>query len=110
MTKFNKAQFDNHGGYVYYRLDDGERKFVYRDKNGKAGGSIITFLIKNFVVEEYFQRLNALETPLDILKSKGYILPHIKKWLKEGGFPVNAEGYREFLAKRTADINKRLSA
>lgn len=109
MTKFNKAQFEKFGGYVHYIMDDGERKFVYRDRNNRAGG-LITFLIKNFTVEEYFQRLNALETPLHILESKGYILPHIKKWLKEGGYPVTREGYRAFLAKRVADTNKRLSA
>ena len=109
MTKFVKEQFESFGGYTHYRTTSGERKFVARFKY-KAGapGSFITFLIKNFEVEEYFGRLEAGESPLPILESKGYLLPHIKKWLKEGGYPVNQIGFKQYIkdsiAKRQASV------
>ena len=89
MTKFIKEQFEVSGGYVSY-----QGKFVLRDKYNKATGSKVTFLIKNFTVEEYFGRLDAGETPLKIMESKGYLLPHIKKWLKAEGLPVTVEGFK----------------
>lgn len=91
MTKFVKEQFTNASGYVTY---NGE--FILRDKYNTSVGTKINFLIKNFEVEEYLARLNGGEHPLPILESKGYLLPHIKKWLKEGGFPVTPDGYKQF--------------
>jgi hypothetical protein len=93
MTKFVKSEFTP-GEYAAYG-----GKFVARFKRG-GRGSFLTFLCKNFTVEEYFSRLDAGEMPLKILESKGYILPHIKKYLKEGGYPVTPEGYQNFLAAR----------
>mgnify|MGYP003340300401 CR=1 FL=1 len=57
------------GMYAMY-----QGKFVARFKRG-GRGSFLSFLCKNFTVEEYFSRLNSGENPLDILESKGYILP-----------------------------------
>ena len=115
MTKFVKERFRKDGAYLTYLLDEsspyynpgvaginsGEKcrgKFVARFKYQRsAAGTFQTFLIKNFTVEEYFDRMAAGEAPLTILESKGYILPHIKKWLKEGGYPVTQAGYKQYL-------------
>ena len=93
MSKFVKDKFTQ-GEIATYN-----GKFVARFKRG-GRGSFLTFLCKNFTVEEYFSRLDAGEPPLKILESKGYILPHIKKWLKEGDYPVTPAGYQNFLAAR----------
>ena len=94
MTAFIKDNFYG-SEYVDYNID-GKSKFVARFKYKRGSkGSFITFLIKNFTVEEYFGRLDAGEAPLTILQSKGYLQPHIKKWLKEGGYPVTQEGFKQ---------------
>ena len=93
MTKFVKDKFTPGETATY------NGKFVARFKRG-GRGSFLTFLCKNFTVEEYFSRLDGGEMPLKILESKGYILPHIKKWLKEGGYPVTPAGYQNFRAAR----------
>lgn len=97
MTAFNKDDFMNYGMYVHYMVE-GDSKFVARFKYASSGKrSFITFLIKNFTVEEYFGRLAAGETPLTILQSKGYLQPHIKKYLKQLGYPVTSAGYERFI-------------
>ena len=105
--QFVKENFDYHGGYLTY-----QGKFVSRHKyNGAAeAGTFRTFLIKHFTVSEYFVRRDAGESPLPILESKGYIQPHIKKWLKEAGYPVTREGYKMLLDKRINTIKERLAA
>lgn len=90
MTKFVKSEFSS-GEYVTYGS-----KFVARFKRG-GRGSFLTFLCKNFTIEEYFARLEAGEAPLTILESKGYVLPHVRKWLREEGYPETAEGMRQML-------------
>jgi len=108
MSSFKKENFHKDGMHLMYKLDESHGmynphskyrgEFVARFKHQPdAAGTFQTFLIKNFTVEEYFGRLNAGEGPLTILESKGYILPHIKKWLKEGGYPVTQEGYKQYL-------------
>lgn len=105
MTKFIKSEFTP-GGYVMY-----QGKFVARFKyNQSERGSFLTFLCKNFTVEEYFSRLEAGESPLKILESKGYLLPHIKKWLKEGGYTVDQAGFRQFIQDQVSATQARLSA
>ena len=100
MTKFAKTDFVNNGGYVTYGTD---RKFVARFKYARGGaGSFITFLIKNFTVEEYFAQLDAGVAPLKIVEEKGYLLPHIKTWLKRDGYEVSKAGYEQFIADRVA--------
>lgn len=95
MTNFIKANFDNSFGYVTYGRD---RRFVARFKHARDGAAtFITFLVKNFTVEEYFSRLDADETPLKIAQSKGYLLPHIKKWLKEAGYEVSVAGFDQYV-------------
>lgn len=93
--RFEKSKFTE-GEYAMY---DG--KFVARFKRS-GRGSFLTFLVKNFTVEEYFGRLDAGESPLTILESKGYLLPHIKRWLKEGGYEVSKAGFKLFIANQYA--------
>ena len=109
MTKFTKEGFDLHGGYLTYGPD---RRFVARFKyRASDAGTFRTFLIKNFTVEEYFAAYDDGRgtPPLKILEAKGYILPHIRKWLKEKGYPLNQEGYRRLMDERLSDINARLN-
>ena len=80
MTAFNKDNFESFGGYVHYRVG-AERKFVAR---------FLTFLRKNFQVEEYFDLLNTVKpgseyvfggktwtrnyAPLEALQLKGFVV------------------------------------
>jgi hypothetical protein len=101
MTTFTKANLTSHRGNVEYRDPSGPSKFVARFKYGSAG-TFMTLLRKKFTVEEYFARLDAGESPLPIAQSKGYISPHIKKWLKQGGYPVTQAGYKLMIADQAA--------
>lgn len=79
-------------------------KFVARFKYQRGAiNDFKKFLIKNFTVEEYFSRLNAQESPLAILESKGYVLPHIRKLLKQNGYEVHPAGFRQYLRDKIKD-------
>ena len=110
-TAFTKENLIVEGKYLTYR-PDGEyssSKFVARFK--VAGiGSFATILRKKFTVEEYFARLDAGESPLPIAKSKGYILPHIKKELKRRGYPLSNAGYEQMIDEDVAKWNAKRSA
>jgi len=96
MTNFTKENLITEGKWLFYVPDGGtynDRKFVARFRCAGVG-SFATCLRKNFTVEEYFARLDAGEGPLPIAESKGYLLPHIKKWLKDAGYPATAAGYK----------------
>jgi hypothetical protein len=110
MTKFVKESF--HGGeYVHYVMPDGTWKFVARFKYAKSSRpSFLTFLTKNFTVEEYFSRLEKNEAPLDIARSKGFIQPHIKKHLKELGYPVTPAGFEQLVQDNVAKTLQRVAA
>jgi hypothetical protein len=90
MTKFIKSEFSG-SEYITYG-----GKFVARFKRG-GKATFMTFLVKNFTVEEYFGRLEAGEAPLKILESKGYLLPNIKKLLKEVGYQVSVDGFKQYI-------------
>jgi hypothetical protein len=96
MTTFTKANLNFDGMYLHYVDEFMLRHFVARFKRRGDAGTFITFLIKNFTVDEYFDMLAGGVAPLTIVQSKGYLQPHIKKWLREGGYPVTPEGYRAF--------------
>ena len=83
--------------YIFY-LEGKDIKFVARLKYGTktSAPSFRRFLIDNFTVEEYFERITNNEMPLDILKSKGYLLLHIRQWLKRDGYPQTLEGYQSW--------------
>ena len=79
--------------YIFYGA-----KFVARLKYGAktSAPSFRKFLIDHFTVEEYFERITNNEMPLDILRSKGYLLLHIRQWLKRDGYPQTLEGYQSW--------------
>jgi len=109
-TPFTKQNLIHDGMYIHYTASgsrwDTSNKFIARFKHSRDGlGSFMAFLRKNFTVEEYFARLDAGETPLGIVQSKGYIAPHIKKWLKRYGYPVTPEGYQQFLQDQVARLS-----
>ena len=89
-TEFSGSEYINYGG-----------KFVARFKRG-GKASFLSFLTKNFSVEEYFGRLDAGESPLKILESKGYLLPHIKKYLKQNGYEVSKVGFDKYIQEQIA--------
>lgn len=75
-TKFEKSVFTK-GEYVTY-----EGKFIARFKwNRRDAGQFITFLVNNFSQEEYFELMKT-ESPLTILKMKGYVSPAEKRAAK----------------------------
>ena len=101
MTKFTKDSFT---GTEYVNYQDG--RFVARFKYARGSkASFLTFLTKNFTVEEYFARLDAKESPLEILQSKGYVQPHIRKMLKAAGLPETPAGFAQLVEQRVASYN-----
>jgi len=60
MVKFEKANFEYHGGYLHYN-HNGERKFVARFKHrgpvNKA--KFLAVLKKHYSVDEYFAKIAA---------------------------------------------------
>ena len=101
MTAFNKINLQFDGMYLTY---NGSR-FVARFKRCSDASSFIACLIKNFTVEEYFAHMDAGIAPLTIAESKGYLLPHIKKWLKEGGYTIDRAGVDALIADQIASRN-----
>ena len=95
--KFTKDNLQIHMAkncrYIFYGA-----KFVARLKyDAKTSApSFKRFLIDNFTVEEYFERITNNEMPLDILRSKGYLLLHIRQRLKRDGYPQTVEGYQSW--------------
>jgi len=76
--------------------------FVARFKYRSPAGSFMTILRKKFTIEEYFTRLNAGETPIEIAESKGYLQPHIKRELKKKGYPLNRAGFDMLIQDQVA--------
>ena len=105
MSKFQKELFSYNGGYLMYGNGYPERaKFVARFKyRGGDRAGFMSFLIKNFSPEEYFARLDANETPVAILESKGYVSTTVKRILKQQGFAPTVEGKRQFLNQPVAE-------
>ena len=80
MTKFEKTNFEYHGGYLHYNLN-GERKFVARFKHRGpvTKAKFQSMLIKHYSTEEYFSRLGGAynvhgEAPLQILMNDGILV------------------------------------
>jgi hypothetical protein len=100
MTAINKDLIHICSGWISYGPSN---KFIARFKYGKGGiKSFIKFLVENFTEEEYFGRLDAGESPLKVLESKGYLLPHIKTMLRKEGYPVTVAGWEMYIKSRTA--------
>lgn len=78
MSAFIKNNFEYHGGYLHYITDTGDRKFVARFKHrGPVTKSKFqSILINNYSVEEYFNRLDCGEAPLQILQNDDILVFH----------------------------------
>lgn len=105
MTKFVRDQFQYSGGYLTYgpnRLFVARFKYCARDK-----AAFLSFLIKNFTVEEYFANYADGTAPSAILKAKGYVSTTVKRILKDAGYPQTVEGaaqhIQDGIAKRAAE-------
>ncbi len=98
MTKFHRENFINDGDYVHY-VHEGERHFIGRFKYGSRR-SFVTFLMKNFTVEEYIEEMQKTGAPLLILMEKGYVSDNIKKVLKRLGLPQTKEAYEAYLTEK----------
>ena len=115
MTAFTKETILDSSGWLTYAPQGvgthwKECKFIANfAKRGGGKASFITFLIKNFTVEEYFAGIEAGKAPLKIVEEKGYLLPHIKKWLKEEGYPVSRAGYEQYIADRVSSYQKKVA-
>jgi hypothetical protein len=93
MSIFERTMFRQEAEYIKYN-----GKFVARFKYQKSAmGSFIKFLRENFTVEEYFGRMEAGEPPLKIVQSKGYLLPHVRRILRQHGYPETVEGFNGYI-------------
>jgi len=90
MTNFVNSNFKYDGMYLKY---DG--KFVARFK---YGGMVAfkKFLRDNFTVDEYFKLLEDMP-PLKVLETKGYVSPTVAKILKQKGYPVTQDGFKQYI-------------
>lgn len=100
MTQFSNENLNDSNGWLSYGP---ERKFVANFSNRGGGkATFVKFLIKNFTVEEYFEMLDANKSPLSIVETKGYVLPHIKKMLKKRGLPQTQSGLTMMIQQNIA--------
>lgn len=90
MTTFVKQNFNFDGMYLTY-----QGEFVARFKRGGMA-SFRNFLVKNFSVNEYFNAMLE-ESPLEILATKGFVMPKTAKMLKKFGFEPNAAGQKAYI-------------
>lgn len=95
------------GEWIHNVGDDNRQTFVARCRMRGEAKDFARFLANNFTPAEYFARLDLTGEagrdglPLPILSSKGYVQPHIRKWLRDAGLPQTSEGYRAFIARRS---------
>lgn len=100
MTQFSNENLNDSNGWLSYGP---ERKFVANfSKRGGGKATFVKFLIKNFTVEEYFEMLDANKSPLGIVETKGYVLPHIKAMLKKRGLPQTQAGLTMMIQQNMA--------
>ena len=108
MTRFTKQNLIKDGQYITYQPTPDSRedeKFVARFKRGGAA-TFMTHLRKNWTVEDYFSRLDTGESPLPIAESTGYLLPHIKRWLKKGGYPLSQVGFKQMIQDQVESLER----
>ena len=109
MSKFVKSEFRWDGMNLTYGED---HRFVARFKTARSERAGFTsFLIKNFSTEEYFRRLEAGESPVEILRDRGYVSATVKRLLKSMGFAATPDGFAAYLAQRRVEaVAARLAA
>lgn len=110
MTKFQKAEFNWHGGYLtygQYPTPHADRIFIGRFKYanaGKCARHLRDWLIKNMTVEEYRQLRDTPSdwrepSPLDLrMKALGYLQYNLGQACKLSGFPATMQGYADLVA------------
>lgn len=77
---FDPALFHFDGMYLVYGDSQYGGAFVARFKYIKRNRvSFQRFLARNFTPAEYFARLDAGESPLGILQSRGYVSPSVAR-------------------------------
>ena len=127
MTTFKRDDFEYSGGYLMFHGDagkyqeyygDGENvhptrrnkpkaMFVARFKySSRDKARFLTFLIKNFTVEEFFNAVNTPNpcnpwnnpfSPAPVLEAKGYISATVRSGMKAKGYTVfTRETYRDY--------------
>lgn len=111
MTKFVKAEFNFDGEYLTYNmagLPNGQtRRFVARFKRNKGDrAGFMSFLMKNFSVEEYFREYDAGGTPFGLMENKGYVSNTVKKILKSTGYEPTQAGFKAYIESRMAKYAK----
>jgi hypothetical protein len=96
MTKFDKTKILSFSGNISY---DG--KFVARCRRVQDSKGFVSFLVKNFTVEEYFGLLEAMP-PSKVLATKGYVSLTVKQILKRFGYTQDQEGFKKYIAEDMA--------
>ena len=97
-VRFDRSQFHYSGGHLTYGDD---WQFVARFKySTRDKAKFISFLMKNFTVNEYFRRMKSGECPVEILESKGYVSTTVALILKREGFPVTQEGFHAYITQK----------
>jgi len=81
MTRFTKQNLIKDGQYITYQPTPDSR-------------------------EDYFSRLDTGESPLPIAESTGYLLPHIKRWLKKGGYPLSQVGFKQMIQDQVESLER----
>jgi len=105
MTAFDKARFQKDGDFLFYGE---QRQFIARFKrNGRDRAGFISFLCKNFTVEEYVAAYKGGTAPAEILRTKGYVSATVKRILRDAGYPQTQEGFKTYI---TDQIEKRSAA
>lgn len=99
--KFTKENIKVEGRWAFYVDADGKRHFLVRFRTGGIKG-FVNHLIKHHTPEEYLGKLEAGGTPIGITRETGYLLPHIKRWLKEAGYAPTHAGYKAWRAAEMA--------
>lgn len=110
MANFTKENLHRDGDYVYYapngnKWDRKNNISIARLRMG-AAGTFMTHLRKNWAIEDYFAQRDLGKSPMDIVKMTGYLMPHIKKWLKSDGYPVTMAGYQQWSSDQYKKENK----
>lgn len=110
MTRFTKDTLvitrAGTESWIHYHAAGEPGKFVARFKYGSksSAGDYKKFLIANFTVEEFFELQEAGQKDpkhggaYKVAEERGFLLRHIREWLKEGGYEVSQAGYKLYLA------------
>jgi hypothetical protein len=94
MTKFETVKFRKSGDFLLY-----DNEVIARFKHGGMN-HFRSFMVKNFSVEEYFDKMNNTTlAPMQILETKGYVSFNVSKVLKKLGYPVTQAGLKQYMMK-----------